>query len=74
MAYACLRIVRARFRTIFRFGVNAETFAHHLEKIGVLAPSLRKRFKKELLNYYEERRNAGTTYRDAQGRLKGTKK
>ena len=34
----------------YRFGVNAETFAHRLEKIGVLAPSLRKRFKEELRN------------------------
>ena len=42
----------------YRFGVNAETFAHRLEKIGVLAPSLRKRFKEELRNYYEEHRNA----------------
>ena len=51
MAYACLRNVRARFRTIYRFGVNAETFAHRLEKIGALAPSLRKRFKEELRKY-----------------------
>ena len=41
----------------YRFGVNAETFAHRLEKIGVLAPSLRKRFKEELRNYYEEHNN-----------------
>lgn len=38
----------------YRFGVSAETFAHRLEKIGVLAPALRKRFKEELRNYYEE--------------------
>ncbi len=40
-----------------RFGVNAETFAHRLEKLGVLAPSLRKRFKEELRVYYEEHNN-----------------
>ena len=39
------------------FGVNAETFAHRLEKIGVLAPPLRKRFKEELRNYYQEHDN-----------------
>lgn len=38
----------------FKFGVNAETFAHRLEKLGLLAPALRKRFKEELRNYYEE--------------------
>lgn len=37
-----------------KFGVSAETFAHRLEKIGVLAPALRKRFKEELRNYYDE--------------------
>ncbi len=42
----------------YRFGVSAETFAHRLEKIGVLAPALRKRFKEELRNYYEEHGNA----------------
>ena len=42
----------------YRFSVNAETFAHRLEEIGVLAPSLRKRFKEELRNYYEEHRDA----------------
>ena len=41
----------------YRFGVNAETFAHRLEKLGVLAPSLRKRFKEELRVYYEEHNN-----------------
>lgn len=41
-----------------RFGVSAETFAHRLEKIGVMAPALRKRFKEELRNYYEEHGNA----------------
>ena len=39
------------------FGVNAETFAHRLERVGVLAPPLRKRFKEELRNYYEEHNN-----------------
>ena len=42
----------------YKFGVSAETFAHRLEKIGVLAPALRKRFKEELRNYYEEHDNA----------------
>lgn len=42
----------------YRFGVSAETFAHRLERIGVLAPALRKRFKEELHNYYEEHNNA----------------
>lgn len=41
----------------YKFGVSAETFAHRLEKIGVLAPALRKRFKEELRNYYEEHNN-----------------
>ena len=31
----------------YRFGVNAETFAHRLERIGIIAPALRKRFKEE---------------------------
>ena len=34
---------------------------HRLEKIGVLAPSLRKHFKEELRNYYEEHDNAEPT-------------
>lgn len=37
-----------------KFGVSAETFAFRLEKLGLLSPSLRKRFKEELRNYYEE--------------------
>lgn len=42
----------------FKFGVTAETFAHRLEKLGLLAPPLRKHFKEELRNYYEEHANA----------------
>ena len=45
----------------YRFGVNAETFAHRLEKLGVLAPALRKRFKEELRTYYEEHNNREPT-------------
>ena len=41
----------------YRFGVNAETFAHRLERIGIIAPALRKRFKEELRIYYEEHDN-----------------
>ena len=52
------RTMKLLLQLKYRFGVNAETFAHRLEKIGVLAPSLRKRFKEELRNYYEEHHNA----------------
>lgn len=41
----------------FRFKVSAETFAHRLEKVGVLSSSLRKKFKEELRVYYEENNN-----------------
>lgn len=41
-----------------KFGVTAETFAHRLEKLDLLAPALRKHFKEELRNYYEEHENA----------------
>ena len=41
-----------------KFGVTAETFAHRLEKVELLSPSLRKHFKEELRNYYEEHANA----------------
>ena len=42
----------------YKFGVSAETFAHRLEKLGLLAPALRKHFKEELRNYYDEHNNA----------------
>ena len=42
----------------YKFGVSAETFAHRLEKLGLLAQPLRKHFKEELRNYYEEHNNA----------------
>ena len=42
----------------FKFGVTAETFAHRLEKLGLLAPPLRKHFKEEFRNYYEEHADA----------------
>lgn len=42
----------------YKFSVNAETFAHRLEKLGLLAPALRKRFKEELRNYYDEHNGA----------------
>jgi len=42
----------------YKFGVTAENFAHRLEKIDLLAPSLRKHFKEELRNYYEEHDNS----------------
>ena len=42
----------------YKFGVSAETFAHRLEKLSLLAPPLRKHIKEELRNYYEEHNNA----------------
>lgn len=44
-----------------KFGVSAETFAHRLEKLDLLSASLRKRFKEELRNYYEEHNNSEPT-------------
>lgn len=41
-----------------KFGVTAEAFAHRLEKLDLLAPALRKHFKEELRDYYEEHAGA----------------
>lgn len=50
--------IRLLLQLKYKFGVNAETFAHRLEKLGLLVPALRKRFKEELRNYYDEHNGA----------------